>query len=152
MCGRRLFFLLCLLSASGLAYGQLMNTESFQPNDQPLETTNSSPSLTPPPNDLLQLWTEFSAKYQAFNLSLEQFLDQVEAFGINFEDLPLYLEFLTTSYAESEASRKALVDALAAETKRSEEERVVGGRWRTVAVVAAGVGVAGWVAFAFSRR
>ena len=155
MCARRFGYLLCafyLLAAALLpAHGQSTSGELGQPSGQPQETTSSSSTLTPPPESLLQLWTQFSEKYQDFSLSLEQFLDQVEAFGISFEDLPLYLEFLTSSFEESERIRKELVESLKAEEKRAEEGEANGRWWRAGFVAAAVCGAVGWAAFLFSR-
>ena len=155
MCARRFGYLLCvfyLLAAALLpAHGQSTSGESSLLSGQPQETTSSSLTLTQPPGSLLQLWTQFSEKYQDFSLSLEQFLDQVEAFGISFEDLPLYLEFLTSSYEESERMRKELVESLKEEEKRAEEEEASRKWWRAGFVAAAVCGAVGWASFIFSR-
>ncbi len=112
---------LVLLFASRTAWAQ----EPVLPS-MPL----SSPTLSEEPpkspiewrQQLVTLWNEYDSEFQNSILSLDAFLAQVEAFGISYEDLPKYIEFLESSYNQSETARiteqEAAEKALQAASKR----------------------------------
>ena len=107
-----------------------------------------------PENKLNGTWQKFKQKYLDFTMSLEEYLDQVEAFGISFEDLPLYLTFLETSLkaseeararerAESLEGRSEMIDTigvLSADKARLEKERDL---WRISTITLGGIVVIG---------
>ena len=102
-------------------------------------TQESSPSLNVSMASLQPQWVLFRERFQDFKGSLEQFLDQVEAFGISFEDLPLYLTFLTSSLENySTAYREVQVSMMAQLAQESlDRQKAVKARdsWRTAAIV-----------------
>ena len=113
-----------------------------------------SQEQTPLTPGLMQRWSEYDQQFNSSMLTLDQFLDQVEAFGINFESLPGFITHLENSLRDSEGarmtereqSRQAL--ALAIDRgARAERSRDL---WRYGALGAGLIALAGWVAFAAS--
>ena len=106
--------------------------------------SDQKPSV--PPNRLLETWPKFRSEFRGFTLNMDQFLDQVEAFGINFEDLPVYLTFLTVSLSNLEKARLAeqqaahegrneMLAAIAGERAGREAAERSRDNWRTAALV-----------------
>lgn len=101
--GRVLWFLLLFCSVLPLAMGQEEIPE-YLPMSESSKTQENQPM--PLPSELVQRWNEYDQQYKDSMLSLEQFLDQVEAFGIKFEDLPGFMTLLVNSYEASEKARE----------------------------------------------
>lgn len=156
-----LFFL--LLGLAGTAWGQETPKPSMSESLQTSESDGQSKSDTysgldqpvmQPQSELMQTWQQFKTEFQDFTLSLEEYFNQVEAFGINFEDLPLFLTFLTDSLSRSEAARLDEREAYQADREalqlESAHERAIRldaeqsrDTWRTAAIVTGGITLAG---------
>lgn len=156
-----LFFL--LLGLSGAAWGQETPKPSTSEYSQTSESdgqnrsdsySESSLPVTEPPSSLLQTWLPFKIGYQGFTVSLEEYFNQVEAFGINFEDLPLFLTFLTDSLQKSETARleerqvysqdrETLQQVAALEKAGRIQAEKSRDTWRTTALITGGITLAG---------
>ena len=139
-----LFALLVLFSVRTVS-GQEMDTEEPKPSTSQSSLTPTSEPQSPTDwqAQLLTLWTQYDQEFQTSMGSLDEFLSQVEAYGISFEDLPKYIEFLESSFKASEDSKKAqaLVAAteiagLKANLSKAETSRDM---WRTGALVSGGL-------------
>lgn len=134
------WFCLGLLLAPATSWADSPGSASSQPSASGLER---SPSASPTiEQKLLQLppefwkkWSEYSSALSTLALSLEEFLDQVEAFGISFEELPSFIQHLIDTYETSEAARLREREAADAAIAQAEIARDC---WRTGAIMAAG--------------
>ena len=131
-------------------YGEDVQTS---PPSEP-STTSESLIQTQQPQGLLQMWSEYDRQFKTSMLNLDQFLDQVEAFGISFESLPGFMTHLVDSYRASELAR---IQERAASDKAIESERrdAQAARQRAtvltwVAIIAGVFAAAGWGAFGVS--
>ena len=102
MCVR--FCLVFLVFVSLWAEVSSGDTSTPPENSPPYFEEQKNGQMTLPP-ELLQKWNEYDQQYKTSMLSLEQFLDQVEALGINFESLPGFMTHLVDSYKNLEAER-----------------------------------------------
>ena len=155
MCGgssrcsfRRSFLALSLsVAATFSAFGQT------PPTSPPLsyEWPTLSPEPTTPHDELMRRWSEYDQQFGSLVTSLELFLDRLEAYGISFEQLPTYIEFLENSWKDSEAARleerEAARQAIQAALDRAARAERAAVWWRRGTVAAAVLGVAGWAAF-----
>lgn len=134
------FLALVLFFVPAILWADEPETLNFQPSASGLE---SSPSTSPTiERKLLQLppefwmkWDDYSSALSTLALSLEEFLDQVEAFGISFEELPSFIQHLIDTYEISEAARlreSEAADAVIAQAEMAKD------RWRIGAIMAAG--------------
>jgi hypothetical protein len=138
-----LFLALLLFLAPAILWADGPETLSSPPSASDLENLPStSPTIE---QKLLQLppefwkkWDEYSSALSTLALSLEGFLDQVEAFGISFEELPSFIQHLIDTYEISEAASLREREAAAAAVVQAEQAR---DRWRTGTVMAAGAAV-----------
>jgi conjugal transfer/entry exclusion protein len=133
----------------GLLLLFVVRTTSAQDQPNPDINLNYSESMTNTPQDSASLseqiqslqpqWILFKEAFQNFAGSLEQFLDQVEAFGISFEELPAYLMFLTTSLDNYSAAyrtvQEAMIAQLAEETALRTKAETSRNRWRTASFI-----------------
>lgn len=145
MCGGSLwgsflrFSLALLLSASAIPLASAQTPLSSPP--QSYDWPTLSPEPTPPTPELMQRWSEYDRQFKSSMLSLDQFLDQVEAFGISFESLPGFMTHLADSLKESEEARinereqgRTVLGAALGRAARAERSR---DRWRAGAAAAA---------------
>ena len=131
-----LLLLLLLFMALVMAWGLEPETRSLPLSGSGLGNLQSSIPITESkaielPPEFWQSWEIFKLEFQGFSLSLETFLDQVEAFGISFEELPAFLTHLTESYKASETARleeREAADASILELERSRKA------WKTATV------------------
>ncbi|MGD9938605.1 MAG: hypothetical protein AB7T74_02265 [Clostridia bacterium] len=151
--------LLCMGLVSTRAEGQEMPSLPLSGSDSessPSSMPSTEPKVIDLPPEFWQSWETFKTEFQAFSLSLETYLDQVEAYGISFEELPAFMTHLTESYKASESARMierevaeakvvdAIMDGIHAEKERDTAVRSRDA-WRTAALVSAGTAVLGWL-------
>lgn len=53
---------------------------------------------------MMRAWQEYKTQFSGLVIDFDQFLTDLEAFGIAFEDLPTYISFLTSSLDELQSS------------------------------------------------
>ena len=150
-----LFMLLGLARAEGQEMKNLPLSGSAS-ESSPSSMPSTEPKVIDLPPEFWQSWETFKTEFQAFSLSLETYLDQVEAYGISFEELPAFMTHLTESYKASESARMierevaeakvvdAIMDGIHAEKERDTAVRSRNA-WRTAALVSAGAAVLGWL-------
>jgi len=145
-----------LAALLGLLLLFTVRTTSAQDRQNPDINSNYSASMTNTPQDSTTLseqiqslkpqWLLFKEAFQNFAGSLEQFLDQVEAFGISFEELPAYLMFLTTSLENYSLAyrtvQESMIAQLAEETSLRTKAETSRDAWRTGAVIASAIAIA----------
>ena len=161
MCGKRsrsprslwasLCFLALFLSAPAMLGAEDPGTPKSPPSTYEWPTLKQEPTQLPP--ELMKRWREYDQQFNSSMLTLEQFLDQVEAFGISFESLPGFMTHLVDSYRASElariqeraASDKALETAL----REAQSARQRAERWKLGAIIAGALAAVGWGVAAF---
>lgn len=150
-----LFVLFCLvlLFCARTAWGQ-----ETQPPSLPmpgLSTPNTSQSPTSDWQTFTDAWAMLKAELIASAEDSEKLLTQLERLQTEAAELRSLLQLSTEQY-------KALEAAMAIERARAEAmitDRILRGvkaekerdAWRTGAVIAGGIGLAGWLAFALSH-
>ena len=155
MCGLRLPCLSRRLFLALLLLGPVMPWVFAQETPSSPSSSESSPTLSPEPtsstSELMRLWNEYDQQFKSSMLTLEQFLDQVEAFGISFESLPGFMTHLADSLKASEearlSERKIAADALDLAVRKGADAEKRADFWKYTTFAASGVALAGWIAF-----
>jgi hypothetical protein len=142
------FFALALFLVPATSWAEGLDPLSSQPfasvlENSPVDSSTIEQKLLQLPPEFWQKWNEYSSALSTLAMSLEEFLDQVEAFGISFEELPSFIQHLIDTYETSEAAHLREREAAAAEIYQAEQAR---DRWRAVSLTAAGAAVGGLAA------
>jgi len=133
-----LFLLVLLFTARTIsAQEQSVPSGSQLSQQSSLEQATPSKALA----SIVPLWNQFKPQYLGLAVNLEAYLDQVEAFGISFEQLPQLLTLSIDLYNQSEADREAerklaALKLIKEQTERQKAERAKN-TWRGIAITCA---------------